>query len=285
MSFNYTVTVQPVANLTAVGGVQSVLLTWENPADYTRVEVWSSTTDNFATATKLGSTTDVKFIDEDRIATVERFYWVRVVRTYAASDTKYSTLVSASAIPTGASVGPASVDTIHIAADAVTDRTIIETVGTWAQRGKDPGSGAIVPVSDWSTNLLTLDFEGDGSAMIIEVIVQQAESYPFFRGPGQVSCSILCEIIDMEDPDNWVWIASSDLHVESHLAQQMPINPSQWFTTSYSRDYHQKFILPSTVPGKLYTLLIDQTIFIDNNDNFFMFDSGNVKVLWEMFKR
>lgn len=282
MAFNIGNGVPALAGFAVTPGVESAVLRWD-PVTY-QVEIWRNSTNDFATATLVTTTNEATYTDTPLTPSTPVYHWARAVRVLSTGDKAYGTPSTGSSTPRGPEVGPASVQTLHIADDAVTARMALETVGTWTQRGKG-FDGQPVPTEQWSSPLLTADFSGDGNLMIINVLVQRSESWPYFRGPGQTSCNILAEIVDMTtNPNDWEWIDSMELNVSGFQAEQMPIDPTQWIVTSYSRDYNHRFILP-TVEGKTYTLLIDQTMHNSNADNMGYYDSGRISVVWEIFKR
>ena len=72
----------PVKKLTAVGSFAIIHLTWDAPSYkyISRFNVYRSTTDNFVTATKIGSTSSTQYADEIGKGTgsAPYYYWVRV---------------------------------------------------------------------------------------------------------------------------------------------------------------------------------------------------------------
>ena len=68
-------------NLTAVGGLREITLSWTNPsdADFYYVEIWENTVDTFSSATKIAVSTSNFFVRTGLGYNVTRYYWIKAV--------------------------------------------------------------------------------------------------------------------------------------------------------------------------------------------------------------
>ena len=68
-------------NLTAVGGLREITLSWTNPsdADFYYVEIWENIVNTFASATKIAVSTSNFFVRTGLGYNVTRYYWIKAV--------------------------------------------------------------------------------------------------------------------------------------------------------------------------------------------------------------
>jgi hypothetical protein len=80
-------TTNPVTGLTAAGGPTEVALKWIEPTDKTgldQVEIWSSLTNDRATATFVGTASGTTYLDTGVADSVPRYYWARGISKLGA---------------------------------------------------------------------------------------------------------------------------------------------------------------------------------------------------------
>jgi hypothetical protein len=86
-------------SLSAVGNYKTITLSWINPADQDLdfVEVWRNTTNNLASATRIGVIRGSNFTDPGLPNNTTRFYWVRAV-DYSLNTSNFSSGASATTL-------------------------------------------------------------------------------------------------------------------------------------------------------------------------------------------
>jgi len=89
----------PASNLTAVGGLREITLSWINPSDndFKNVEIWENNTNNFATATRIAVSGNEFFVRSGLGYDVTRYYWVVAV-DYSDNKSAPSSGVSATTL-------------------------------------------------------------------------------------------------------------------------------------------------------------------------------------------
>lgn len=286
MSFNVAIAVQaPV--VTAQAGVESVVLGWTVPADFTPAslyEVWGGNTNSFDSAVKLFETTDPKFAEAGLQAEVERFYWVRAARTFLSSDVKYSTPAPASATPIRATLGTGQVNTVHVAPEAITVRsTYQESHDEYVRAGTDEQGDPIDPAEgEWT--LGDIPFLGDGNVQVISCFGRHKEMPANFRVGGSVVTAMMsASILDTTDEPEVV-ADYAEMSVGAMRLDQFPVAPAQWISSTHHRDFSHNFIVP-TVEGRTYAVRFKIWCFCDNPDNYVLYATDLRQVLWQVYKR
>lgn len=287
MSFNVAVAVQ-APTVTATAGVESVVLGWDIPSDFTSsslFEVWGSASNTFGTATKLFETPDPKFAEAGLQAEVARYYWVRVARTFQSGDIKYSAAAPASATPIRATLGTGQVNTVHVAPQAITNRsTYQETSDEYVRAGTDDQGDLLDPAEgEWT--LADIPWLGDGSVQVVTCIAREKEMpVVFHEGGSAVTAMMSASVIDVTDPDNEVLVDYAEMSVGAMRLDQFPVAPTQWVSSSHHRDFYHNFIVP-TVSGRPYVIRFKMWCFCDNSDNYILWASNLRQVFWQVFKR
>ncbi len=71
------------SGLAVTGYLNDLYLTWTNPAnyDFSHVEIWMSSTNDIATATKIAITAGITYIDAVGEPEITRYYWIRAFNT------------------------------------------------------------------------------------------------------------------------------------------------------------------------------------------------------------
>lgn len=123
-------TVPPVpSGVQATSAIQSNILEFDDPSTkygaHSFTEVWRNTTNNLATANKIGSTRSTFYSDNVGLAASKRYYWVRHVNTAGEPGPYSQDAVSATTGKVGSSdLGDSLVEANHIANDAVTESKV-----------------------------------------------------------------------------------------------------------------------------------------------------------------
>ena len=93
--------------LDALGGIEIVILSWENPfrvyRNHAYTEVWRNTVQNLSSATKLGNSPFLVYADDDAVSSTTYYYWIRYVSNTDVLG-EYSDPVSATTKTTAAEV-------------------------------------------------------------------------------------------------------------------------------------------------------------------------------------
>lgn len=86
-------------NLTAVGGLREITLSWTNPsdADFYYVEIWENTVDTFGSATKIAVSTSDFFVRTGLGYDVTKYYWIKAV-DYSGNISTNTTSVQATTL-------------------------------------------------------------------------------------------------------------------------------------------------------------------------------------------
>lgn len=92
--------VNVLTNLTANGGFRLVFLDWDGASQlgYAYTEIYRNTTDNLASAVKIGTSIASNYSDTNVIGGTQYFYWVRAVST-SGHPTPFNTTAGTSATP------------------------------------------------------------------------------------------------------------------------------------------------------------------------------------------
>lgn len=87
------------SGVSAFGGLREITITWTNPADadFSHVEVYENTTDNYGSSNKIATIAGDSFVRTGIGYDVTRFYWVRSV-DYSGNKSSQSTSVSATSL-------------------------------------------------------------------------------------------------------------------------------------------------------------------------------------------
>lgn len=87
------------ATLIAVGGLREISLSWQPPTDpdYSHVEVWENTVNNFATAGKIAIATGDNYVRTGLSYDVTRYYWVKSV-DYSGNISNESSVATATTL-------------------------------------------------------------------------------------------------------------------------------------------------------------------------------------------
>lgn len=110
----------PPSGLTATGLFTSILLEWTNPTDkdFAAVQVWESTSNNFASATKVATVSNTIWARDGLAANVTRYYWLTALDRTGNVSTKFPVSntagVSATTVALGASDFPAGLKPVEI---------------------------------------------------------------------------------------------------------------------------------------------------------------------------
>ena len=146
-------------SLTALASLRSVFLKWENPldTDLAAIEIWASTTNSLANATKIGESLTNAFTHSGLTTGVAMFYWVRA-RNTSGLQSPYNATAGLSVTPGQVGEGDIAAGTIiaeHVRAGTLTgDLLKIDTylpstivvgqsgvsIGTVENRSSDPAA-------------------------------------------------------------------------------------------------------------------------------------------------
>jgi hypothetical protein len=79
-------------SLAATGAYKTIQLTWTNPtdADWFQTEIWRSTTNNSATATRIGSVSASTYADSGLASATTYYYWLKT-KDYTGNTSAFST--------------------------------------------------------------------------------------------------------------------------------------------------------------------------------------------------
>jgi hypothetical protein len=86
-----------VENVSAVGGIQYVIIEWDANDDYdlASYDIYRNTSNSHTGEVLVGNTRSTYFVDGNRIGLQEYFYWVKAIDTSGNASTSYSTVASA----------------------------------------------------------------------------------------------------------------------------------------------------------------------------------------------
>ena len=79
------------SDLAADGFLNSITLTWINPADrdFDRMEIWRSVNNHIVTASMIAEVRGITYIDAIGSANATRYYWIRAVNTSGLKSSFY----------------------------------------------------------------------------------------------------------------------------------------------------------------------------------------------------
>ena len=129
-------------SLTATGIINAVSLEWTNPSNYDlgRTEIWRSSSNDRANATKVAEVKGGAFIDVLSGPDLTRYYWIRAVNTSGVASTFHpNTTVGVSATSKG--VEATDIDDFSITATKMFTNAIIVDLDVWSNNS--PGAGSI----------------------------------------------------------------------------------------------------------------------------------------------
>jgi len=142
--------------LSATGGIANIRLDWTNPSakDLKGIDVYRYTSNNSASASKIGSITGESFVDQNIAASTTYYYWIKAF-DYSGNVSAFSSVASSTSLatPTDGDPGADGPRSAFVYFYYNTAQSSTPTAPTTAQVSYNFSTGAAsISASGWSTS-------------------------------------------------------------------------------------------------------------------------------------
>jgi hypothetical protein len=279
MAFDITAAPAAITGLVGTAGVQSATLRW--PQNEYPVEIRRFASFQSPPGTVLTTTDGNTFADSNLSPNVLYNYWIRPVRTLSTGEVHYGPYTTVQVTTLHGTIATAAVNTVHVATDAITARTIYtETGDEWVQYGKDP-NGNVSTLADKVWTLPDITFTGDGNTQVISCYCRGHEAPKWFRVPSSsVWAEVTASIVDLS---NNTVVDSETLIVSGCRVEQQGIG-SAYLSFPLEIHFQHTFVM-TTIASRNYAVRFKLEAHVDDGDNFILWATDLRQVFWQVFKR